>query len=96
MDEATASLDAETAFAVTSSILDIEQLTRIIVTHRLEEKLLTRYDEIIGHARRHDLRARYVCGADGTAGVFLLTLYGFQTDEAEERKRTCQGRHTFC
>lgn len=47
MDEATASLDAETAFAVTSSILEIEQLTRIIVTHRLEEKLLTRYDEII-------------------------------------------------
>lgn len=47
MDEATASLDAETAFAVTSSILDIAQLTRIIVTHRLEEKLLTRYDEIV-------------------------------------------------
>ena len=47
MDEATASLDAETAFAVTSSILDIAQLTRIIVTHRLEEKLLARYDEIV-------------------------------------------------
>ena len=47
MDEATASLDTETAFAVTSSILEIEQLTRIVVTHRLEEKLLTQYDEII-------------------------------------------------
>ena len=47
MDEATAALDTETAFAVTSSILDIARLTRIIVTHRLEEKLLARYDEII-------------------------------------------------
>lgn len=47
MDEATAALDTETAFAVTSSILDITKLTRIIVTHQLEEKLLARYDEII-------------------------------------------------
>lgn len=47
MDEATAALDAETAHAVSSSILDIDGLTRIIVTHRLEESLLKRYDEII-------------------------------------------------
>ncbi len=47
MDEATAALDAETAHAVTSSILDIANLTRIIVTHKLEEALLTRFDEIL-------------------------------------------------
>ncbi len=47
MDEATASLDAETAFAITSSILSLNHLTRILVTHRLEEALLRRYDEIL-------------------------------------------------
>lgn len=47
MDEATAALDSETAFSVTNEILNIDGLTRIIVTHGLEEALLRRYDEII-------------------------------------------------
>lgn len=47
IDEATAALDAETAAAVTGSILDMDKLTRIVVTHRLEESLLRRYDEIL-------------------------------------------------
>lgn len=47
VDEATAALDAATAFAVTNSILDIEDVTRIVVTHRLEETLLNKYDQII-------------------------------------------------
>ncbi len=47
VDEATASLDAETAFTVTNAILDIAGLTRIVVTHRLESALLSRYDEIL-------------------------------------------------
>lgn len=47
MDEGTASLDIDTAFSVENSILDIEQLTRIVITHRLHESLLKRYDEII-------------------------------------------------
>lgn len=47
MDEATAALDSVTAHSITNSILDIEELTRIIVTHKLEEILLKKYDEII-------------------------------------------------
>ncbi len=47
MDEATAALDAETAYSVTNEILNIDDLTRIIITHGLEESLLRRYDEII-------------------------------------------------
>ena len=46
-DEATAALDAKTAYDVIDAILDMEELTRIIVTHQLEESLLSRYDEII-------------------------------------------------
>ena len=47
VDEATASLDAATAFSVTNAILDISGLTRIIVTHRLDEALLRKYDSIL-------------------------------------------------
>lgn len=46
VDEATAALDAETALAVTNSILKIKDLTKIVVTHRLEEPLLKKYDKI--------------------------------------------------
>ena len=47
LDEATAALDNQTAFEVTDAILRLEGLTRIVVTHRLEEQLLGQYDEII-------------------------------------------------
>ena len=47
MDEATSALDQQTAREVTEAILNIEGLTRIVVTHRLEESLLRRYDRII-------------------------------------------------
>lgn len=47
VDEATAALDAKTAFQVTSAILDMNELTRIVVTHTLDESLLKRYDRIL-------------------------------------------------
>lgn len=46
-DEATSALDAETADMVTGAILDLEGITRLVVTHRLDEKALTRFDEIV-------------------------------------------------
>lgn len=46
VDEATAALDVETAVAITNSILDIKNLTKVIVTHRLEECILKKYDKI--------------------------------------------------
>ena len=47
VDEATAALDAQTAFQVSSSILDLEDMTRIVVTHALDENLLRRYDCVL-------------------------------------------------
>lgn len=47
VDEATSALDAETADSVTNAILDIDGLTRLVVTHRLDEKALKRFDGII-------------------------------------------------
>lgn len=46
LDEATAALDNQTAFAVTDAILHLDGLTRMVVTHRLEAELLEQYDEI--------------------------------------------------
>ena len=47
VDEATAALDAQTAFQVSNAILDMDELTRIVVTHALDENLLKRYDHIL-------------------------------------------------
>ena len=47
VDEATAALDAETAYQVSSSILGLKDVTSIVVTHVLDEGLLKQYDSII-------------------------------------------------
>lgn len=47
VDEATAALDAQTAFQVSNAILNLDHLTRIVVTHTLEESLLKRYDCVL-------------------------------------------------
>ena len=46
-DEITAALDSQTAHKVTSDILDLKGITRIVVTHSLEESLMRRYDRIL-------------------------------------------------
>lgn len=47
MDEATAALDERTANEIMNAILSIDDLTAIVVTHRLDEYVLKQYDEII-------------------------------------------------
>ena len=44
VDEATASLDAQTSFDVLDAILELEGYTRVIVTHDLDENVLRRCD----------------------------------------------------
>ena len=46
-DEITAALDSQTAHKVSSDILDLKGITRIVVTHSLEESLMRRYDKIL-------------------------------------------------
>lgn len=47
LDEATASLDSITAKAVEEAILSLPNMTKIVVTHKLQQEVLSRYDEII-------------------------------------------------
>ena len=47
VDEATAALDAETAYQVSSAILSLDDITSVVVTHSLDAGLLKQYDGII-------------------------------------------------
>lgn len=47
VDEATAALDKETSFRIFGTLLSLDKLTRIIVTHDLDENLLKKYDCVL-------------------------------------------------
>lgn len=47
LDEATSSLDNETSYNIEKSILSIKELTCLIITHKLIDDILKRYDGII-------------------------------------------------
>ena len=47
LDEATSSLDNQVTTEIESSILDIQDLTALVVTHKLNENILKRYDRIL-------------------------------------------------
>ena len=47
LDEATSSLDNQVTTEIESSILDIKNLTALVVTHKLNENILKRYDRIL-------------------------------------------------
>lgn len=47
LDEATSSLDNETAYNIEDSLLNIKDITCLVVTHRYNSEILRRYDNII-------------------------------------------------
>lgn len=47
VDEATAALDKQTAYQIATTFLRLKNVTRIVVTHSLDEELLKQYDCII-------------------------------------------------
>jgi len=47
LDESTSALDNETAYSIEKSLLKLEGVTSIVVTHKLMEDMLKGYDEII-------------------------------------------------
>ncbi|MFA6627928.1 MAG: ABC transporter ATP-binding protein [Bacilli bacterium] len=47
VDEATSALDNETSFNISNELLSLDHTTKIVVTHRLEDKILSQYDAIL-------------------------------------------------
>lgn len=47
VDEATSSLDNETAYNIETSLIEEKDLTCVVVTHKLNKEILERYDKIV-------------------------------------------------
>ena len=47
LDEATSALDNEISASITNNVLAIDKTTKIMITHRLDEEILKKFDEII-------------------------------------------------
>ena len=47
LDEATSALDNETSIAITNNLLALNDTTIIMITHKLDEEILSKFDEII-------------------------------------------------
>lgn len=47
LDEATSSLDNETAYSIEKALIGLKDVTSIVVTHKLMEDMLLNYDEIL-------------------------------------------------
>lgn len=47
LDEATSALDNETSSSITNNLLATDNTTKIMITHRLDEEILSKFDEII-------------------------------------------------
>ena len=47
LDEATSALDNETSTLIVNNLLQIDNTTKIMITHRLDEDILNKFDEII-------------------------------------------------
>lgn len=47
LDESTSALDNETAYSIEKSILELDNITSIVITHKLMEDMLVNYDEIL-------------------------------------------------
>jgi ATP-binding cassette subfamily C protein len=47
LDEATSALDNETSSLITDHLLELKNTTKIMITHKLDEEILNKFDQII-------------------------------------------------
>ena len=47
LDEATSALDNETSSSITNHLLELKNTTKIMITHKLDEEVLNKFDQII-------------------------------------------------
>lgn len=83
MDEATSALDSNTAMMVESKLLGMDNLTRIIVTHRFNEVIMRKYDEIYVMGRGTVIEKGSFDELMEKRGYFY-SLYNVSKEETEE------------
>lgn len=82
LDESTSALDNETAYNLENSLLSLEDLTLIVVTHKLIKSILLKYDEIIVMKEGKVIEKgsfEYLINLKG----YFYSLYYIQSDELD-------------
>jgi len=83
LDEATSALDRVTAANVFNAVLNSNDITRIVVTHQLDEEILKRFDEIVvmkkGKIIEHDKFEKLM----DKKGYFY-SLYTIESEQTED------------
>ena len=76
MDEATSALDNDNAIHITEEILSVDDVTKIVVTHKLTESILDKFDEIIvlqnGKVKEHGSFKELMAKKDYFYAMFTL------------------------
>ncbi|MEF9953559.1 MAG: ATP-binding cassette domain-containing protein, partial [Clostridium sp.] len=80
LDESTSALDNETAYNLEKSLLQLEDLTMIVVTHKLIKNILIDYDEIIVMKDGYVIEKGSFDELINLKGYFY-SLYYIQSDE---------------
>ncbi|MFS8211902.1 ABC transporter ATP-binding protein [Paenibacillus sp. S29] len=86
MDEPTSSLDYETANAIEETVLDLENTTCVMVTHRLSKSVLERYDMIFVFADGTIVERGTFCELIELQGYFYH-MYGMAEESAMIRDK---------
>lgn len=82
LDESTSALDNETAYNLENSLLSLEDLTLIVVTHKLIKSILLKYDEIIVMKEGKVIEKGSFESLINLKGYFY-SLYYIQSDELD-------------
>lgn len=82
LDESTSALDNETAYNLENSLLSLEDLTLIVVTHKLIKSILLKYDEIIVMKEGKVIEKESFESLINLKGYFY-SLYYIQSDELD-------------
>lgn len=75
MDEATSALDNQTALDIETMMSQMKDITRISITHRLDESILSKYDKIILlHNGKIEEQGTYYELLEARKGFYVLSM----------------------
>lgn len=88
MDEATSALDNQTARDIECMLSEMQNITRIAITHRLDESILSGYDEIVlmcnGKIEEHGTYHELMEAKKGFYALSMLSSYNNDFSMEEE------------
>lgn len=89
LDESTSALDNETAYSIEKSLLDLEGVTSIVITHKLMEDILLDYDEIMVMKEGHIVEIGDFNELMNRKGYFYSLYNVAEAYKNKEEKQIC-------